>query len=357
MALSILQILGLTGLAVGSGVVVTRSVRATRAAAKASQLGVPACGEGTTARLVDGQWQCLPVTAFEQCLEGIVVHDRLPLPASIEQDLPENARKTAEQFFGFHLTAEAMEEAWAALVQAIDAGEEEESYYAVLANLMPCNWPLWAPGGDPDPGFTFAPNEHLAGWPLDFNYYLDPPDGVSDRMQKGARSLFDLFIVAISRKLDQFLPLDVDPISLISDPERDACAKADVLPMRAPGVDTSYAVIKGALFQGGYEPEEGGVVEILEHLEHENPLLIEHLRAPWHVSEEVQDRLWSVLLEVGDFPRPITNTVYNLQSGSCPWEEKDRYSLSMATLWYAAKRMAAIAELSGLKIPVVVKEG
>jgi hypothetical protein len=85
-------------------------------------------------------------------------------------------------------------------------------------------------------------------------------------------------------------------------------------------------------------------------------LLIQVLDADWRVSTKVQEDLWRVLLEVANFPRPVTNTVYNVQTKSCPWDEKDRYSLSMATLWYAAKRMAALAQLAGMAIPVILKE-
>jgi hypothetical protein len=99
MALSTLQTVALAGMTLGTGALVYTGVKR----AQAKKALPPACDEGLTARLVDGKWQCLPVTAFEACLEGVFVHDRIPLPASIEATLSENAKKTAAQFYGFHL--------------------------------------------------------------------------------------------------------------------------------------------------------------------------------------------------------------------------------------------------------------
>lgn len=366
MALTTLQTVGLTGLGLATAAVGYGVVKQARERARLREQRVlppttppPSCPEGLTPHLVEGQWQCLPVSAFEECLKGVYAHARSPLPESVNGLLGENARKTAAQFFGFHLSPEAMEEAYTVFAAGMPGhAEPEELYYQVLADLMPCNWPLWDPDSDPAAGFTPAPHTALSGWPLDWNYYLEPPAGITDRMEKAARSLSDLFAVAISQQLDQYLPVDVDPVMVISDAARDACARDDVLNIRAPGVPTSEGVIMGALTIAGYDPQTQDVDQVMAQLEAENPLLIGYLDGDWRISSEMQDEMWRVMLEVASFPRPVHNTVYNTQKGgSCPWEEKNRYTISMATFWYSAKRMAAIAELVGAGLPVIVQEG
>jgi hypothetical protein len=308
--------------------------------------------------MVEGEWQCLPVAAFEECLRGVYVHDRVPFPESVNGLLGENARKTAAQFFGLHLSPEAVEEAYTVFAAGMPGHVEPEAlYFEVLGALMPCGWPLWS-GGEPFPGFTMQPVARLGGWPLNFNYYLDPPEDVTDRMEKAARSLADLLTVAMSQQLDQYLPVDVDPVMVVSDAERDACARDDVINMRAPGAPTSEGVILGALTVAGYDLQTQDVGQVMAQLEEENPLLIGYLDGDWRIPEQTQDEMWRIMLEVANFPQPVHNTVYNTQKGgTCLWEEKDRYTISMATFWYSAKRVAAIAELVGMVIPVVVKEG
>lgn len=322
----------------------------------------PACPEGLSPRQVDGEWQCLPVAPFEECLDGVYSHDRNALSDSIAGLLGENGSKTAAQFHGFHLSPEAMDEAYTVFAAALPGhAEPEELYYRVLADLMPCGWPLWGTETEPASGFTPQPQAALEGWPLDWNYYLEAPEGVTDRMEKAARSLLDLWFIALSQDLDQYLPVDVDPVSLVADAARDACARDDVVSPRAPGVPTSPELILGALRVAGYDPETQNVDEIMAQLESENPLLIDYLDADWRISAETQEKMWLVMLDVANFPRPVTNTVYNVQKpgeiGSCPWDEKDAYTINMAAFWYAAKRVAAIAELAGADIPVMVKEG
>lgn len=370
MPLTTLQIVGLTGLGLGAGALGLVAVRKARASAKLREQRQgalpgpqpPTCPEGLSPRQVDGEWRCLPIAEFEECLEGVYTHERGMLPDSILGLLGENARKTANQFYGFHLSPEAMEEAYTVFAAGIPGHDEpEELWGQVLTDLMPCNWPLWDPGSEPPQGFTQAPNVALSGWPLDFNYYLDPAQGITDRMGKAARSLLDLWMIALSQDLDQYLPVDVDPVMLVSDPDRDACARDDVLNVRAPGVPTSEGVILGALRVVGFDPEAQNVDQIMAQLEAENPLLIEYLEAEWRIPAETQDHMWQVMLDVANFPRPVYTTVYNTQKagdiGSCPWDEKDAYTINMATFWYSAKRMAAIAELAGAAIPVIVKEG
>lgn len=366
MALTTLQTVGLAGLGLGATALGIGAIRQARERTRLREQRVlppaptpPTCPDGLTPHMVEGEWQCLPVTAFEECLQGVYVHDRVPLPESVNGLLGENARKTAEQFFGFHLSPEAIEEAFTAFAAGFVGSDQEEAfYYQVLGSLMPCGWPIWWPGEEPASGFTASPQLVLSGWPMAGNYYMDPPAGITDRMEKAAISLLDLFVVAMSQKLDQFLPVDVNPVMVISDAARDACARDDVLNIRAPGVPTSEGVIMGALAVAGYDPQTQDVDQIMAQLEAENPLLIGYLDGDWLIPAQTQDEMWRVMLEVANFPRPVHNTVYNTQKGgSCPWEEKDRYTISMATFWYAARRMAAIAELAGAAIPVVVKEG
>lgn len=370
MPLTTLQTVGLLGAGLGAtalGVVAVRKARE-RAKLREQRKGVlpgpqpPTCPEGLSPLQVDGVWQCLPIAPLEECIEGIYSHDRGALPDSIAGLLGENASKTADQFFGFNLSPEAMEDAYTTFAAGIPGhAEPEELYFQVLGGLMPCGWPLWGTGSDPEPGFAPQPTFALTGWPIDWNYYLEAPEGVSDRMEKAARSLLGLWFVALSQHLDQYVPVDVDPVMLVADAARDACARDDVLNVRAPGVPTSPEVIIGALTVAGFDPQAQDVDQIMAQLEAENPLLIEYLDAEWRISAETQEKMWSVMVDVANFPRPVSNTVYNVQKpgdiGSCPWDEKDGYTINMASFWYAAKRMAAIAELSGLLIPVVVKEG
>jgi hypothetical protein len=90
-------------------------------------------------------------------------------------------------------------------------------------------------------------------------------------MEKAARSLLDLWLVAVAQKLDKFLPIDVDPLGLVSDPELEACASGDVLGPRSPGVPTSENVILEILAAAGYDPQAQNVDEIMGALEAENP--------------------------------------------------------------------------------------
>lgn len=371
MALTTAQIAGIVlGTATGAGLVAVgvRQARASRRARekrltiKPSGPARPTCPEGLSPRMVEGAWQCLPVTAYEECLAGVFSEDRNPLPDSIVGLLGENARKTADQYYGFHLTPDAMENAYTSFAAQLPdtSADEEEIYFTTMGSLMPCAWPLW--GGQSEPPAPFAQQSvrRLVGWPMNWNYYLDAPEGVTGRMEKAARSLVDLFLVAMSQNLDQFLPVDVDPVMAISDPERDLCARNDVLDPRAPGVPTSEGVILGALTVAGFDPQNQNVDQIMAQLEAENPLLLDYLEADWRISADTQDAMWQVMLDVASFPRPITNTVFNTQKaehGACPWDEKDGYTISMAAFWYAAKRIAAIAELAGSDLPVVVKEG
>lgn len=352
MALTTLQTLGLVGLGVGTAALGYAAVRSAQARARLREQrelpAGPTCPEGLTPHMIEGEWQCLPVAAFEECLEGIYASDRVELPDSIAGLLNEDAQQTAEQFYGFNLTPEAMEEAYTAMAAQIPGHTEpEEIYFQVLQDLMPCEWPLSEAAAGPA----------LAAWPLDFNYYLDPPDGVTDRMEQAARSLFDLWVVALSQHLEQFLPVDVDPVAVVSDPERDTCAQDDVLMPRERSVPTSEGVILGALEALGFDPQTQNVDEIMAQLEAENPMLIEYLEMDWRIPKETQDAMWEIFQQVADFPKPVTNTVFNAQMGaSCPWEEKDAYTINMASFWYAGKRIAAIAELAGLAVPVLVRE-
>ena len=358
MALSPLQTIGLTALGIGATALGANAIMKARERKRLQgQLGAPKCPEGLNAQLIDGEWQCLPVSVLEECLDGMYSGDRQPLPAAIANGLTENAAKTAEQFYGFHLSAAAMQQAWDQFMSQLPGHSEPEAvYYAALGGMMPCNWPLLGEGGQL-PGFAPQPIAQLQGWPMDWNYYLEAPLGVSGRMEHAARSMMALWIVAMAQTMDQYLPIDVDPVSMISDPEVNACAAGDVLNMRAPGVPTSEKIIMSALTSAGYQPDANNVDQVMSALEAENPLLIEYLDAEWRISADMQDRMWDVLNQVGAFPRPVTNTVFNVATGSCPWDEKDRYTLSMGTLWYAAKRMAAIAELAGAMVPVIAKEG
>lgn len=362
MALTTAQIAGIAlGTAATAGLV-GLGIRQARASSRAREQrkitpsgpARPTCPAGLSPRMVDGEWQCLPVTAQEECIAGVYSAERNALPDSIVGLLGENALKTADQFYGFHLSPEAMEDAYTAFAAQIPNTDEAEGiYHNVLEDLMPCRWPLGIT--TPAPGAAA-----LVGWPLDFNFYLDPPAPVTDRMEKSARSLSDLWIVAISQHLDQFLPVDVDPVMAISDPQRDLCARADVLDPRASGAPTSEGVILGALTVAGFDPQTQNVDQIMAQLEAENPLLLDYLEADWRIPAETQDTMWQIMLEVANYPRPVTNTVFNTQKGdqgACPWDEKDGYTISMATFWYSAKRIAAIAELAGGLLPVIVKEG
>jgi len=346
MALTTLQTVGIAVLGVGGAALGINEIKKAIDRKRLREQGklppgAPTCAEGLTARRVDGEWQCLPVTAFEECLEGIYSNARVTLPQSVSGTLGENALKTAAQFFGFQLTSEAIEEVFPALIQAADT-TDDEAYYAMREDLMPCGWLLDGA-------------EAQRGWPLDSNLYQEGP--WSDRMNASAMALFQLFTVALSQGLDKFLPVDVDPVNFIQDVEKDACARGDVLNLRSPGVPTSEAVVMGSLTVAGFDLQTQNVDEVMAQLEAENPLLIEYLDGDWMISNEIQDEMWRVMLEVAAYPKPVQNTVYNVQKGEvCAWDEKDAYTISMATLWYSAKRMAAIAELSNVILPVIVTE-
>lgn len=363
MALSALEITGLTVAGIvtaGAGYTVVQQARTRAKSREQRGLSPPRCQRGMSPKSVDGSWQCLPVTAFEDCLVGVFVSDRVPLPESVEGLLSENARKTAEQFFGFHLSPEALEEAYTALAAQIPAlaqeGDAAVVYYSVRGDLMPCvdptaklHWPdIGAPMGSAEASWPVKRPEGPNLW------YVDGPPTVSDRMDKAARSLADLYLVALSQHKDQFIAMDQDPVMVVSDPQLDACTADIVIDPRKAGVPTSEGVILGALALAGYDPQTQTVEQIMTAIETENPSLVQHLEADWRISAPMQDDMWRILLEVAAFPRPITNVVFNLGVEGCPWDQKDAYSLSMATLWYSAKRIAAIAELSGLNLPIGV---
>lgn len=345
MALTALQTAALIGLGVGSAALGYGVVKQTQR--RKALAAPPVCPRGLSPRKVGDQWECRPDSTLEACLRGVFVPDRVPLPATVAALLNENATKTAEQFFGFHLSPEAIEEAYTAFAAAIPGNQEpEDLYFQVRESLMPCNWPG-------------SLEEQLRGWPLDFNYYIDPAFD-SERMERAARSLSDLWIVAIAQHVNQYLPVDVDPVMVVSDPERDHCIQADVLSPRAVGAPTSEAVILGALTLAGYDVQNQSVDQVMAQLEAENPVLIHYLEGDWRISREKQDQMWQILLGVLNLPRPVHNTVYNAQSvgedGSCSWDEKDLYTINMATFWYSAKRLAAIAESAGSLFPVLVEE-
>ena len=330
MALTTIQTVGLLVLGVGGTALGINEIKKARDRKRAKEQGklgegAPQCAEGLTPRMVDGEWQCLPVTAFEECLDGIYSNTRVKIPASVAGGLNENALKTAAQFYGFNLSAEAIEESFPELMAS-----GEGVFEAVLEDLMPCGWS--ATGAS-------------TGWPLERNYYLD--GAWSERRNAAAMSLAQLYLVALSQQLDKFLPFDVDPVNYVQDPAKDACARGDVLDLRSPGVPTSEAVVLGSLTAAGYDLQTQNVDEVMAQLEEENPQLIAYLDGDWMISSEMQDEMWRILLEVAPFARAVQNTVYNAQKGTpCAWEEKDAYTISMATLWYSAKRMAAIAELT-----------
>lgn len=312
-------------------------------------LGLVAAGVGAKAiqeairrrRLEQKRAGELPSAELEECLVGTYSSDRVPLPEVVAAQLNDNGRKTADQFYGFHLSPEAIEEAWNAIAGLLAQGKDiEEAWLEVAEGLMPCGWTAVDP----------------VGWPVNWNNYDDAPDTMSPRQARAMRSFTDLWLIAVSNHLDAYLGVDVDPVVTISDPERDTCIKTDVISLRGQSVPTSEGVIVAALAAAGIDAEKLTVDQVMAQLEQEYPRLADLLDADWWVPQATQDAMWQTLIEASSFPKPVSTVVFNVQSQSCPWEEKDGYTLNMANFWYSAKKIAAIAQAAGILVPVIFPE-
>lgn len=251
-----------------------------------------------------------------------------PLDKEVAATLPLPALLTLAQFPSFHLTVDAQADALDALEQYFAEVDEEEVEGGTLLGF-PAVEGSSIPEDGMDVGVRTAlerlENYRRFGaaaatsvvapdcvWPEPFS--RDLPSGAHEG--DIWRSLEQIATVALARRDERQLRVDVDPTGTVLDDRLEACVGDElVLPLRSPTTPAP---------------------EISDDQEDES----------WQLTHDAQVRAYKELLVALSDPlttAPVSRAVAAV-APRCPWGDKQRYGLRMTTLWYDVRRLERLAD-------------